>query len=179
MKHGVRLRFVANAAFAGNITFQNLLDTLLMAATATTGYDLFYAVKVRAVEIWAEAILGSASTVSVGFMGLSGSSFGDQRLHTDTSMGVEPAHVLARPSPKSLAANFQPSSSAIALTMTVPSGAVVDLELTFVQSVQVQATAAQNALVGATAGGAYWRGLDGLASATSKFTPVVLATAIQ
>lgn len=178
VRHSTRLRFVTNAAFVGNITFQNLLDTMITAITAVLGYDQFFAVKVRGVEVWADAVAGNASSVLVQFAGITGASFGDQRLHTDTSMGIQPAHVKCRPAPKTLAANFQSSTAAEAFHLEVPSGAVVDVELTFVQSALIQATAAQNALVGATIGAPYWRGLDGVATAASKFVPVTPSVSV-
>jgi hypothetical protein len=173
VRHGTRLRFVANSALNGAITFQNLLDTMLVAATAILGYDQFYSVKVRFVEVWASPLLGSAVTVSVAFVGITAGEVGDQRFHTDTSMGIEPAHVRAVPSLRSLASQFQLNSAAEAFLLTCPSGAVVDVGLTFVQTPVAVAVAAQNALVGATVGAPYWRGLDGLAIGTTKLTPVV------
>lgn len=131
--------------------------------------------KIRAVEVWATPLLGSAVTVSVVFNSTSAGFQGDQRFHTDTSMGIEPAHVRAVPSAKAQASQFQPSSAQDAFLLTCPSGAVVDVELTFVQSSVAAATIVQNALVGATVGAPYWRGLDGLAIATSKFNPVAVA----
>jgi len=175
VRHGTRLRFTLNASFAAGITWADLLDTMLVAASAVAGYDQFFSVKIRAVEVWATPLLGSATTVSVIFDGSTVGLVGDQRLHTDTSMGIEPAHVRAVPAPRSLAADFQLSSTNIAFFLSAPQGAVIDLELTFVQSAAAQAQAAQNALVGATIGAPYWRGLDGLGVATSKFTPVAPA----
>lgn len=171
VRHGTRLRFTANANFAGNITYQNLLDTMLTAITAIAGYDQFFAVKVRKVEIWADAVLGTSSTVELAFPSTVAGFVGDQRLHTDASMGIQPAHLSVRPAAKSLAAQFQVSSSNTAFYLNVPAGAVVDCELTFVQASFAMAVAAQNALVGATVGAPYWRGLDGVASAATKLTP--------
>jgi len=178
VRHGTKLRFVTNAAFQGVITFQNLLDTMLMAATAVLGYDIFLAVKIRAVEVWAEAVAGTPVTTTVTFSGANVGSLGDQRLHTDSSMGVQPAHLRCAPSPKSLASDFQVSSSATAFTLSCPTGTVIDVDLTFVQATEGTATPAQNALVGAIAGAPYWRGLDGVAAAASKFTPAVYPTVI-
>jgi hypothetical protein len=172
IRHGTRLRYVLNAAMIQQvITFQNLLDTLLFAASAIAGYDVFFAVKIRRVQVWATPVIGGATNVSVLFSGGTAGSIGDQKLHTDTSTGVQPAHVSARPALKSLASNYQESSSAIAFVLNAPSGAVVDLELSFVGTFDV-AVAAQNALVGATIGATLIRGFDGLAAATSKATPV-------
>lgn len=177
IRHSVVTRFTTNAAFAGTITFRNLLDTWLVATTATTGADLFFAVKIRKVEIWALPILGVATNVGVAFSGVTAGAVGDLKYHTDTSMGVQPAHVSARPSAKALASTFQLSSAAIAMDLQLPSGAVIDMHLSFIGTF-ANPVNAQNALVGAGAGATYVRGLDGLAIATTKFTPVVPEGAI-
>jgi len=174
VRHNTRLRFVASSAFFANVTFQNLLDTILVAATSSAGYDAFYAVKVRAVECWSTPVLGTASTVAVIFGGASAGSVGDQSTHTDTSMGIQPAHVRAVPDRRSLAANYQISSNAIAFQLDVPTGSVVDVELSFLDRF-LESTACQNALSGATAGTTYLRGLDGLATATSTLPPAITA----
>lgn len=173
MRHGTRLRFVANVAVDQDITYKDLLDTMLVATSSTALYDLFLMVKCRAVEVWAAPLLGSAVNVGVAFDSVTSGELGDLRWHTDTSMGVQPAHVKARPSPKSQAAQFQPQSAAPAFHLSCPAGTVVDVELTFVQSAQQGANFATNVGVGLTTGAAYWRGLDGLAIATTKLTPVI------
>jgi hypothetical protein len=178
VRHSTALRFVTNAAFQASITFQNLLDTMLIAVTAVLGYDQFIAVKVRAVEMWCENVAATPATCSLQFAGITAGAVGDQRLHTDTSMGVQPAHVRAKPNPRSLAADFQLSSAAVAFDLECPSGTVVDVHLTFVQSTLTQTQAAQNALVAAAVGAPYWRGLDGLSIATTKFTPVTVVATI-
>jgi hypothetical protein len=178
IRHNTRLRFVTNAAVSLGITFQNLLDLILFATGATTVFDVFTAVKVRAVEVWTVPALGTATTATVIFNGTSAALISDQSIHTDTSMGIEPAHVIARPEPRSLAANYQESSgSSAAFVLIAPTGSVVDVELSFV-GVFVSGTAAQNAAVGATAGDTYLRGLDGLATATTKMPPALTAYAI-
>jgi len=161
------MRFQANALFAANITYQNLLDTVLVATGATTGFDLYDSVRVNSVECWSQAILGSASTVVVGFNGATVGSQGDQKVHTDTSMGIEPAHVKARPDPRTQAGQFQPTQGANAFFLDVPSGCVIDVSMTLRQPMVGTTVAAQNALVGATAGALYFRGLDGKAVATT------------
>jgi len=174
LRHSTKLRFVSSAAFDTVITWQNLLDTILVAATATTGFDVFETVKIRFVEVWAAPLLGSAVSVSVAFAGLTAGQVGDQKIHTDTSMGVQPAHVKARPDRKSLASDFQSSGATNAFTLTVPAGAVIDVALTFI-GIFASAKAAQNALVAATAGAFYVRGLDGLAVASTQLVPVIRA----
>jgi hypothetical protein len=171
VRHSTRLRFVANAAFDGNITFQNLLDLILIATTAVIGDDVFVMVKVRRVQLWAVPVIGNAANVRVVFGGQTAGIVGDNKLHSDTSMGVQPAHVSARPSKRSLASEYQVSSTAVAFNLSVPTGAVADVELSFCGGFG-QALQAQNGLVGATVGAMLLRGLDGLAKATSAFTPI-------
>jgi len=171
LRHSVTLRFVSNAAVNHAITFQNLLDTMIVAATATSAFDVFQAVKVRRVRMWSMPAIGGASSVSVEFSGITAGVIGDQQIHTDTSMGVQPAHVDARPNARSLAADFQLSSSAVAFSLRAPAaGTVIDVELSF-RGQFAAAVATQNNAAGATAGAFYLRGLDGLATATSVFVP--------
>lgn len=171
LRHSVTLRFRATAAFLAQITFQNLLDTLLVATTAIAGSDLFQTVRVRRVRIWGIPAVGGSASVSVEFSGVTAGAVGDQAIHTDTSMGIQPAHVDARPNARSLAANNQLSSAAIAFLISGPAGSVVDVELSFRSQFAVANAAAQNALVGAAAGTQYVRGLDGIATAGSNFVP--------
>jgi len=166
------VRFLCTSAFIGPISFQNLLDIFNVAATAVTAFDLFTAVKIKAVEIWANGLTNASAVVTVVFDGTTLGAVGDQKVHTDTSMGIEPAHVLARPVRQSQAAQFQNSSAATAVFVNVPSGAIVDMELSFRNDMLGTAVATQNAPAGATPGALYTRGLDGVALAASKFLPV-------
>jgi hypothetical protein len=171
--HSTRLRFVLGAAILElPITFQNLLDLILFTSSATAPYDVFTSVKVRGVELWAAPLLGSAVTTTVRFVGETAGSIGSLKTSTDTSMGVEPAHVKARPGRLTLASMFQIASAAVAFDLTAPSGTVVDVELSY-KNLPGQAVAAQNVSVGATVGIIAYRGLDGLAQATSKFVTAV------
>jgi hypothetical protein len=173
----VRLRFVSNAAFAGTITFQNLLDLILVGVSATTLVDLFYAVRINSVELWSLPAVGGASTVVLIYSGATVGASGDQKTHTDTSMGIEPAHVRAAPDRLTQAGQFQPSSADAAFTMQVPTGTVIDVSLTLRNPIDGAAVVpAQNAGVGITTGVLYYRGLDGKATATTSL-PVVGALA--
>jgi len=171
LKREVRLRFLTNAAFAGQITFENLLDCINVAATATTAYDLFYAVRVKEVEIWANALANASATVSLVFNGTTAGGLGDQKLHTDSSMGIEPAHVKARPAPMSLAAMYQIATASNAFDLVLPMGSIIDVSLSYRNPFLGNQVTVQNAPVAATAGVLYARGLDGQAAATSKFVP--------
>jgi len=172
MTHDVKLRFTANTAVAQSITFQNLLDSILVATTTIAGSNLFYMVKVKSVEVWAILAVGQATTVSVVYDGITTGALGDRDIHIDTSMGIEPAHVLARPTRRTLASNYQLNSSASAFRLDCPGGSVIDVSLSF-NGYFGTVAACQNALVAANAGATYLRGLDGLAIATSKMLPAV------
>jgi len=164
----VRLRFAQIAAGTTNISFQNLLDTVLVAITTTTAADLFEAVRVNSVEMWAIAALGTPATLGLAFDGTTVGAAGDQKQHTDTSMGIEPAHVKARPDRLTQAGQFQASSAATAFILTAPAGTVIDVSLTLRQPVQGSVVASQNVLVGATPGAVYYRGLDGKTTALTN-----------
>lgn len=168
--HVTTLRYRSIAAAVVPISFQNLLDTYLIAQTAIAGNDVFQTVKVKSVKLWAVPVIGGTTTVSCEFGGTTTGIVGDQKVHSDMSMGIEPAHVVARPSPQALASDYQISSGAIAFTLNVPAGAVIDVEVQF-RGQFAAAVAAQNALVGATPGAFYLRGLDGIATAGSNFPP--------
>jgi hypothetical protein len=171
------MRYITNAAVTLNITFQNLLDAYLVASTAVQGHQVFQTVKIRRVRCWAAAALGAATAVEVEFSGLTAGITGDQVIHTDTSMGIQPAYVSARPSRRCLASEFQLSSAATAVTIRGPSGMVIDMELTY-HGQFVSTTNVANALVGATPGGFYLRGLDGLATAGTQVPPEFAAAQI-
>lgn len=171
--HKKTLRFTAGAAVSQNITFQNLLDTIVIGnATNTLLSDLFFAVKLGRIKIWSTPIIGQVATVQVVFDGTAAGFVGDRKVHTDTSMGIEPAYVSCTPAKESLASKFQVSSSAVAFNIVCPAGSVIDINLTFRSDVITGSNvAAQNTAAGATGEFIQFRGLDGLAVATSKMLP--------
>ena len=172
LNHNTRLRFIAASARANAITFQQLLDTILFSATAVQPYDVFETVRVNSVEAWALPAIGTASTIMVEFSGNTTGITGDQQVHTDTSMGIQPAHVRCSPSAKSLASDYQLSTAAVAFFITAPAGTVVDVSLSFRGPNSTGAgVTAQNASVASPVGQTGWRGLDGLAVATTQWVP--------
>jgi len=174
----VRLRFVSSSAFLGVITFQNLLDMILVGTFATTLCDLFSAVRVNLVELWSLPAVGGANTVTLIYSGAVVGASGDQKTHTDTSMGIEPAHVKARPDRLTQAGQFQPSSGDTAFALNVPTGTVVDVSCMLRNPIDAAApVASQNPGVAITTGLLYYRGLDGKAVATTQL-PVVGALSI-
>lgn len=170
--HTQRLRFVTNAnSVQKNITYQNLLDCLFVAATAITGFDLFDAVKIRRIELWCLFTNeGTPVTIACSFPGAGTSLAGSGRQWSDTSMGISPCHLDIRPERASMPACWQASTNTVAFQLTVPSQTVVDIEVSF-RNLDVAPVATQNPPVAATAGQFYYRGLDGLAIAATVFTP--------
>jgi hypothetical protein len=169
VKHSRTLRFTTNAAVSQQITYQNLLDTILFTISATQAIDLFNVVRVRRVKIWAIPVLGQSSSVLIIYDGAAIGFVGDREVHQDSSMGVEPAYLSCSPSKQSLASKFQASGTQNAFFIECPTGSVVDVDLDFKADTQGAQVASQNTVTTVLTAIAY-RGLDGLGSATSKFT---------
>lgn len=174
--HSQTLRFITNAAISSAFTFQNLLDTLLIATSATAVYDLFHVVKLRGIKVWSIVAQGTTETVEVVFSGSTAGSQGNERIITDTSLGIEPAFVSARPDVRTLSGSWQLSSTAIAFSLVCGANSIVDVDLSY-RNIPGSAVLAQNVGVAANIGAQYYRGLDGLAIAASKFNvPTGIAT---
>jgi hypothetical protein len=169
--HNKTLRFTTNANVSQAITFYDLLDTILVSATAVLPYDLFFAVKVRKVKVWSMPAIGSSNSITVIFDGIQAGFVGDRKVHQDSSMGVEPAYLSVSPAKDSLASKFQIAANTTAFFIEAPAGSIIDVDLTFRSDVLGNAVSSQAASVGAAVGAIGYRGLDGLAIATTKFTP--------
>jgi len=168
------MRFaVTTAQTRAAFTFQNLLDSINIVASAVTAFDLFDQVRVNFVEIWAAPVQGNApQQVALEYSGATVGVAGDGRLYSDSSMGIEPAHVRAAPSRLSQAGLWQASSTGVAFQLTAPIASIIDVDLSF-RTVQSDApVAVQNVPAGATPGQLYYRGLDGLAIAATQLPPV-------
>jgi len=171
VKHTRTLRFTTGAAFVGNITFQNILDTINVATSATQLNNLFSAVKINRIRTWSLPALGQSVSNTIVFATGSQAFVGDRDFHQDSSMGIQPAHLNVRPKKMSLSALFQVSGTAVAFYMDVPAGTVVGINCSFIADALGATKAAQNASVGATVGAVTYRGLDGLALSATVFVP--------
>lgn len=182
-----RMRFASTAAVSSGaalvsigVSYQNLLDTILVATTATQLYQLFQAVRIRAVSVWAPLpIQGTnnargVATAVVAFQPNPTSSVddGDNAVHEDTSAGMRPAYVCARPAPRSGAALWNASGTETAFSVTCSPGAIIEVHADYRNQLGLIASvgAAQSGS-GAIAGRLYLRGLDGLAAATTAWPP--------
>ncbi len=172
---GKTLRFIttggAGASASTTVTFANLLDAWLIAGTATNGYQLFDFVKVRRVIIRAVPSVNNQISVTVGieYPGLTagGNAAGNQA--SATSLGsAKPAICHLKPGKMAAAGFWQPSSNDVAFVVratnsdtTICTGAVIDVELSFKNSADVNPAAVSSAIAGATPGNLYYGGIDG------------------
>jgi len=170
----VRLRFIATGSpFNGEITYADILDAICMAATSTNLYDVYTAVKVNAVEAWfLPASDVSPGTITVLYDNVDAGSQGDQKVHTDTSMGIQPAHVKAVPAVMSQQAQWQATSAQPAFNLSCPTGTILDLSVSLRNPINGSVQMAQSVGVALTAGTIYYRGLDGNAIASSGLKPL-------
>jgi len=178
LTHHQRLRFTNPTVASTSVSITNLLDAMLVATTGTQGFQLFDQVKVKSIEVWGIVAQGGTipANIALTFSGNTTGDAGDGRVISDTSMGVEPAHVFARPEKLSAAAMWQASSTVMnVFNIQAPAGSVMDVEVSY-RNTEVAPTAVTNALVGATAGQFYYRGADGLPIASTIWVPIAINT---
>lgn len=185
---GITLRFLATANFTGNfgVTYANLLDAWFVAGTATAAYQLFDFVKVKRVIIRSmggaralsvgQAGTAPCATVGVEFYGLNVGNLGNGKQKSDTQLGYDmPAMVSLAPDPLSQVAQWQASSGANAFAIRAVDqdanplpGTVIDVELVYRNSADVNPAAIGTARAGLQPGDLYFGGLDGAALATTQ-----------
>jgi len=178
LQQSITMRFKTTTAFTGvlGVTFYNLLDTWIIAGTATAGYQLWDYVKIRRVTVRACIQIGGAGntatptcTVDVEFPGLVAGAQGSGQVKSSTSMSpMCPAIASLKPGPKALAGMWQPSSNDTAFVFRALDqlggaivGAIVDVELSFKNNPLVAPQTIASAIAGATAGQIYFGNLDG------------------
>lgn len=178
VSHNQRFRFTCTSlANKLAITWLNILDLMLVSATATVGYDLFDQARLNFIEVWANNVIGSApASLTVQFPTLVLGQIGDGKVHSDTSVGILPAHIKCAPSKNSQASQWQVSSANTAFLLSCPVGTVIDVDISFKTNSNTPVASA-NALVGGSAGEVYYRALDGLAVAGTQL-PTVFPNAI-
>ncbi len=159
-----------------SLTFQGLLDLMCVAATATSAYRLWGAVRLRKICIWCT---GASSTVptTIAIQKLfSGASTGaNSKLYTDTVLGTAAtAFVKVGFDDSEAVGQWQGGGNATAsyCNITLPQGSIVDVTLSAVFIEDNLSTAAvTGAVAGATVGQTYVRSLDSPAG-TTQLVPV-------
>lgn len=189
------MRFVTTNAFGGafSVTAGNLLDAWLVAGTATTAYQLFDFVRVKRVTIRGMAVpniaapdqIASAATVAVEFFGIAANTITGGKQRSNTQIGqTTPAYVSLSPDPRSQAALFQANNTnalfivrAVDANANPLTGAIIDVDVVYRNSGDVNPAAPGTARTGMTAGNLYFGGLDGAndaaTAARSVFVPRV------
>jgi len=155
-----------------------LLDAILVATTAVVGVQVYDAVRIKRVRAWVilNAALGGASipgaTVSISFPGGTTGVVGSQMETNATSISsTEPAFCELAPDPRSGQAFFNSNGAVAAFRIDERSAShlTIEADLEYRYNNDNAPTAVANALVGATAGQFYFRGMDGLALAATQW----------
>lgn len=185
---GFTFRWVGNsrAPQAMSVTYQNLLDSWLIAGSATNGYQLFDFIKIKRVTLraisTASDTFGATITLAIDFPGLNTGQLGSGKQRTQTFLGTaEPAMVSLKPDPKSQAAQFQPTSTSTAFIVRAFNqgqaafqGVIVDLDCVLKNSGEINPAAIQHPIAGATPGNLYFGALDGNRTASAMYDSVFI-----
>jgi hypothetical protein len=173
IQHRKKMRFLVNAAITAQvITYKNLIDTICVVTAATSVFTLFRAVKINNIEMWDTSALGSASSLGLLWNENDSNLSGTQKMITDISMGVIPAHLKSKPSRHELSSEWHigagPNNTQ-AFALWSSASCVIDVDLSFKSGTTGTTDGAFNACVGGNVGAVAFRGLDGLATAATKF----------
>lgn len=168
-----RLRYTNT--LAGQNTFsilaRNLLDLVFIATSSSVGYCIFDRFRLRSVDVYYGGTSPVAAYAAVRYFGAVGGIVGDQKTHSATSMGISPLRIHAVPDPKSTLASWQSYSASPMVELELPLSAVVDIVIDYRVDDLATPQAVNYAVVGATTGQIYYRGLDGVAGPASNLPP--------
>lgn len=182
--HGTKkLRFTTgNVGAQGTFTSANIGNCIVVASSAVAAYLIMETIKIKSIEVWTMSqTLNMPATCSVQFFGGTTNPGSSSRVYTDTSLGSTlPAHVRASPAPGSAAYLWQTTSSSTNLFEVNTYGySIIDIDFEYNLSSESYSQAAGAALVGATAGVLYGRGLDSLGVGTTTFPMIVGSFPLQ
>lgn len=167
----LRLRFTCQSSGIFTITAKYILDLMFIATSSSAGYCLWDAFRVRFVEIRYGGTSPVPLYAAIQYVGNSGGTQGDYRNHSATSMGVTPMLIHAAPAKNSTASTWQGNTNSVVMELDLPQSAIVDLVFDVRTDDRQTPTAVTYAVVGATAGQLYYRGLDGVAGPASNLAP--------
>lgn len=167
----LRLRFTCQSTGIFTVTAKYILDLMYIATSSTAGYCLWDAFRIRFVEIRYGGTSPVPLYAAIQYVGNTGGTQGDYRNHSATSMGVTPMMIHAAPAKTSTASTWQGNSNSVVMELDLPQSAVVDLVFDVRTDDRQTPTAVTYAVVGATAGQLYYRGLDGVAGPASNLAP--------
>jgi len=129
-----RIRFVTTAPITRSlITRGQALDVLSVATTTTSLYRLLGSVRISRVEIWAPPGVPdtdsayTSNAISVEWL----SSYAKSKTRSDSSMSIEPSHLVFKAPRMTLAGEWSLSGSNESenlLALTAPSSAIIDID---------------------------------------------------
>jgi hypothetical protein len=154
---------------------------VFVCATATTGFDLFYAVKLKRIRLWAAATQNLVDTIAVCFDAIgsvpTGGPAGDQKFHTSVSLGIEPAHIDCAPQKGAVAGMWlsnNTTNSALLFELICPANTIIEIDACFRSTANgTGGVPLANPVVAGNPGSIYWRGLDGLPIAATALPPAI------
>lgn len=149
----------SNTVAAVLVTAQNLLQLTVVALTSTATSRLWSSVRLRKVEAWCIGAQNAASEK----LSIVGVGAGPQNFVADLSMGVQPAHVVWRPSAASLASFWYEQGvreTDNLFQISAPASTVIDVSVDWIMDT-ASGFIAGPVPAGATAGDIYCATLDG------------------
>jgi len=174
MPHTVRFRYQFLAPQLDTVSGSVLLSQIVVATSATATTRILGAVRIREIEMWAPGGLGTAGggtsqiQVALEWFGITNSYQNSEKV-SDVSMGIDNAHLLARP-PRGSTPDFWINQGGMSDTTNTlfslngPLGTVVDLVMDIVLVDDEAASAGPTLAGGMTTGTVYYNYLDGRSS---------------
>jgi hypothetical protein len=159
-------RFKASSALSAvQIQAHFINDLLQVAATTTTSYTIIESFRIRRVEMWGPMASDLVPvTVSLEWADAVAQLDTNRAIISDTSMGSNQiAHILAVPPNKTTSSYWQGDSTNPSLILNGPVNTVVDLEISFTITNNLNGDNNPSAITvaGATVGQVYLGRLDG------------------
>jgi hypothetical protein len=171
-----KFRFLSSTNNVQTITAQELITMCgNVAATTTSAYSIWGAVKLKRVSVWAPPpSQGSAITTScVWSAGTSGQNFVNMEV-SDTSNSVATPAVIHTSPPKESQASFWQNvgNNADLFNLVAPTGSIIDVTVDMVLA-DNELPPIDSTVVAATVGDIYFSGLNGWGG---TYAPVSLST---
>ena len=162
MKTTYTVRYAASASISSSITIANLLGTRVMAATTTTGYSPYFALRLRRLKIWAPVTTqGTPVTIALTPVGVETTTncYADiPETQTATSDTLDwPAYIDYKPHELHPSGSWhQTNTTSLALIgFTCPQGSIMDLKIEAMYATGNAPLGYVATLVGATVGTNY------------------------
>lgn len=164
------------SAGTSTIAANSLGDLWCFATAANAAYQIAEFVRIRKIEMWCSPPSSLVpSVISVDWVGGTPGLFGNSRKIVDTTIGFEPAHIVAKP-PAGVQTGqwLLASNTANIVQIQYAAGTTIDLTYEMVVRDNASVQAVTGGVAGATIGANYVRALD--STTTGALVPVGLST---